>query len=173
MVKAHLLASVAVAAMAFMSEIVETVIVKGDGGEPLRINKSDYDADPKAWKLHGDDKNDAPDVITAGAPVAVAEGLIIPPAPSAPHFIDPAAPATASNDTLFINKEGKLFFIVRADGSKVDDALDVDPKGYKTEAEARAAYDRVKKAPFEQGSSALPEVPAVPEVPPVPPISNA
>jgi hypothetical protein len=173
--KSLLLASVAsVFATAFMSDVCETVMVKGgDGGDPIRINKSDYDADQaeggaKKYHLHADDKQPQPDPIVGTGPVPVHPALTIPPAPSAPNFVNPVAPQTASADTLMVAKGGTgakaKFFVVRPDGTRVEDMRDVDKDGYATEALAWAAVEAVKKQPFEQAAPTPPNVPPAPVV---------
>ena len=79
-----------VAPVAFMSETTETVLIKGADGKPLRVNKSDYDADQASDKpsmtLHKDD--DGPSLGSSGEPVKTFADLGMPPvaAPSAPDF---------------------------------------------------------------------------------------
>lgn len=164
--RAILLASVAAAVMprAFMSETVETVMVTSKHWkEPVAVNKSDFDADQadggeKAYTLHKSATADQVEsAVVTEVQVPVADGLIIPPAPSAPQIGTPVAPTTASADTLFITKIGnsKKIFVVRADGSKVEDMKSIDPKGYDTEELAKAAVWVAKAQPHEQGSEAL------------------
>lgn len=139
-----------VAPLAFMADVCDTVMVKNEHGDAVRINKSDYDADPDKYKLHADDKKDQPDIQVGEVISQPAPGLVIPPAPSAPHFDNPVAPQTANADTLLVSKEGKKFFVVDATGTHVTGKLDIDEKGYNTDAEAWAAVMRVKRQPFEQ-----------------------
>lgn len=172
--KSILLASVAVAfAPAFMSDVCETVLIKGAGGDPVRVNKSDYETDQaeggaKKMHLHADDKEPQPAPIIGNGPVPVHPDLVIPPAPSAPNFVNPVAPATASADTLAVAKGGTgrnaKFFVVRMDGSHVTDMRDVDATGYETEALAWAAVEAVKKQPHEQAAPTPPNVPPAPVV---------
>jgi hypothetical protein len=163
--RAILLASVAAVVMprAFMSEAVETVMVTSkDWKDPVAVNKSDYDADQaeggeKRFTLHKSATAEQAVAAAGEVQVPVADGLQIPPAPSAPLIGTPVAPTTANADTLFITKIGnsKKIFVVRADGSKVEDMKDIDPKGYDTEELAKAAVWAAKKQPHEQGSGAL------------------
>jgi hypothetical protein len=182
--RAILLASVAVAVMprAFMSETSETVFVTSkDWKDPVRINKSDYDADQdeKGEKRYTLAKSaEAPELepLSGTGPITPVEGLIIPPAPSAPAFIDAVAPTTASADTLFITK-GKgakaRFYVVDANNMPVANMRDIDPKGYDTEELAIAALNAVKRQPHEQGapnvgtSGIQPGAGLVSDVPPV------
>lgn len=168
------------AAVAFQSDICPTVLVKGKGGEPMRINQSDYDADQaeggaKAYTLHKDDKEPQPDPIVGEGVVPVHPDLTIPPAPSAPAFVNPVAPSTANADTLFVVKSGKgaaaKYFVTDASGAKVTDKRDVDADGYATEALAWAAVEAVKKQPYEQSAPTPPNVPPAPvlTVPPLAP----
>lgn len=148
-----------VAPIAFMSDMVETVLVKGAGGKPLRVNKSDFDADQASEKptmtLHKDD--DGPAVADGEAPVKTFGELGMQPvaAPSAPDFsggdgaaplpIDPdknaAAPVAPSPNQRLVSKEGTgaraKYFVVDGTGTKLTDGVDAD--GYKTEQEAWAA----------------------------------
>lgn len=144
---------------AFTSETCETVTVKGKDGHPLRINKSDFDADQaddgaKQYTLHKDD--DGPAKAASGEPVQTFEQLGIPPvaAPSAPDFsggqsapipIDPnkqaAAPVAPTPGQLLVLKEAKdKYIVVDATGTKLSDKRLVElglAGSYKTEAEAQ------------------------------------
>lgn len=97
-----------------MSE-VPVVIVKTANG-PVRVNKSDYDADPKAW---GSLDKDA----TADEPRPVQANVTVPDA--SPQYI--------------VLKEGRKFFVSDMRGVKAGDI-----EGYKTEAEACKARDALK-----------------------------
>jgi hypothetical protein len=151
--KTILFASAAtVAALAFMSDTVETVNVKGADGQPLRINKSDYDADQaddgaKAYTLH---KSEAEQSVGSVPLQPLAPGIDPVAAPSAPDFsggegvtplpIDPlknaAAPTVPSPNQRLVAKEGTKFFVVDGSGEKITDLASIETKGYKTEAEA-------------------------------------
>jgi hypothetical protein len=135
--KQFLFASVAsVIAVAFMSDAaLEVVTVVGEGGEPLRINKSDYDADQaeggaKQWTLHDDEPLQANG---AGAAIGLPGNISMPAAPAAPDFssgggtpetIDPnknaVAPALPSPGQKLVQKNGSgktaKFVIVVAQG---------------------------------------------------------
>jgi hypothetical protein len=172
--KSLLLASaVSLCAVAFMSDVCETVLIKGADGKPLRVNKSDYDADQaeggeKKMTLHTEDKKEQPDPIVGETVVSVHPELTIPPAPSAPTFVNPVAPSTANTDTLMVAKHGTgkaaKFFVVRPDGSKIEDMRDVNKDGYDTEPLAWAAVMEVKKQPFEQHTAPPPNVPPAPPI---------
>lgn len=132
---------------AFMSDACETVTVKGQDGEPLRINKTDYDADQadggaKKFKLHKDDAA-APDPVTlaAGQSITPPADVIIPPAPSAPAFVTPVPPQVPSPGQFLVFNEGKKYFIVDVQGVKVTGNPGVDEKGYASE---QAALDAIK-----------------------------
>ena len=90
----------------------EVVVVKTKNG-PVRVNKSDYDADPKAYgsldKGETEEANNNP---------------------------PPSANAATANTTpqYFVSKEGRKFFVFALTGEKV-----ADTDGYKTEDEAREA----------------------------------
>lgn len=124
---------------AFMSDTCETVNVVGADGQSLIINKSDYDNDPTAYKLYkGDDVPIAPPI---GQPITPPPGVIVPPAPSAPDFINAVAPASPSVGQLLILAEGdgakKRFFICDVTGTKVKDKPGIENDGYKTEDAAK------------------------------------
>jgi hypothetical protein len=181
--RAILLASAAVAVLprAFMSEICETVVVKVKGStDPVRVNKSDFDADQAKggkgiYTLNEKATDEQTDPVAGGVFVPVAEGLKIPPAPSAPAFVNPVSPTTATADTLFVTKgkgaKGK-FFVVGPDAMPIANMKDIDPAGYETEELAWAAVNAVKKQPHEQGApdtghtSLQPGVAPLSEVPP-------
>lgn len=156
--KVLLLASVAmVAPVAFMSETCETVLIKGKGGDAVRVNKSDYDADQASDKptmtLHKDD--DGPSLGAPGEPVKTFDQLGMAPvaAPSAPDFTgggevaptpmdpnkDAAAPVAPSPNQRLVSKEGTgrntKYFVVDGTGTKLTmDGVNTD--GYATEKEA-------------------------------------
>lgn len=99
-----------------MSYEVEVVIVKTKNG-PLRVNKSDYDADPKAYGT-----------LDEGA---TEEAGNTPP---------PSINTTTSNvaPQYFVSKEGRKFFVMNLDGSKATGSA-IDAEGYTTEDKAREA----------------------------------
>jgi len=158
--RAILLASAAMAfGRAFMSDVCEVVMVtiKGAGSKPVRVNKSDYDADQaeggaKTMTLH---KEEAEQPVPGGieANVGYPEGITPTATPSAPDFspapgsdtlapvIDPnknaAAPAAPVPNQRLVSKEGSgknaRFFVTDGTGEKlVNDAI--DPNGYPTDA---------------------------------------
>jgi hypothetical protein len=152
MKKIALLASVGASiATAFnnpTSDTCETVLVEGGDCGPVRVNKSDFDADQASdkpqYKLAtvkeaAKVENDVPaDPLVGGPPLA---------APSAPDFsgerkepenIDPlknaAAPTAGSPNQRLVFKEGKKFYVVDGGGNKITDmAPNIDPAGYATE----------------------------------------
>lgn len=99
-----------------MSYEVEVVIVKTKNG-PLRVNKSDYDADPKAYG-----SLDAEATETAAA--------------SPPPSVNTANTNVAPQ--YFVSKEGRKFFVMNLDGTKAT-GTDIDADGYTTEDKAREA----------------------------------
>lgn len=143
--KIALLASVATSA--FMSQHPETVKIRR-GNDIVIINKDDYDEE-RDGELVNENADDAPP--SPALSLQPAPGIVVPPAPSAPRFVDPVAPGTVTEDTLSVAKEGRKFFVVKAsDGSRVEGFRDIDEAGYKTEGEAWAAVMAVKKQPHEQ-----------------------
>lgn len=105
-----------------MSETLPVVTVKGQGGDPLRINQSDYDADPSAWEL-----------LTDETTVAVAPAAITPTVPETPSL------AGASVAKMGTGKAAR-FYVVDAEGEKIAgvDGIDADG-GYESDGAAWAA----------------------------------
>lgn len=158
--KIALLASVAAV---FSSEICETVTIQTENG-PVRVNKSDYDADQaeggaKSMTLAtekqaapvADAETQTPQTVGqtdgAGAVVVPADGLTVPPAPSAPvnalggDESKVATPNTLAPNTLLVIKDGKKFYVVRPTGEKVTDVEGIDAAGYASEEAARNAIN--------------------------------
>lgn len=157
----HLLASVAAIVPCAFNNTCEVVNIVGEDGNPVRVNKEDYDADQaeggaKAMKLH---KEDA-DQPVSGEPVPseTPKGVVPVAAPSAPNFsggeqaapplpIDPvkqaAAPATPAPDQKFVAKEGTgrnaKFHVVNAAGEKITGMAGIEDGGYTSEQDAWAA----------------------------------
>lgn len=104
------------AALAYHPESCPVVIVKGQNGEPLRINKSDYDADPEAWELFD-------------------EATTATPAPA------PVAPAAAVQ--MVVSKIGRgadaKFFVTDMEKNKITGVAGIDEAGYADEGSAWAA----------------------------------
>lgn len=165
--KGFLLATVARAfAVAFMSDVVETVTIKGKGGHPLRVNKTDYDADQaeggaKSMTLHTNDADQSSGDVTGALP----PGVIVPPAASAPDYtagantapptnIDPATgaatPSVPSPGQLLVSKEGTgaktrvyVGTLVGNDFVKTTGRDGIDEKGYPDE---KSAWDAIVAA---------------------------
>lgn len=104
-----------------MSDSVPVILAIPKGStDPVRVNLSDYEADQalpvgeRAFKADGEAEVDAPGFTAPNAP---------PPAAAAGHLV---------------MKEGRKFFVVTIDGTKVE-GFDAD--GYSSEAAARAAID--------------------------------
>ncbi len=87
----------------------EVVVVAGQDGQPLRINKSDYDASPGDFTLL-----DAPE-----------------PAPA------PAPEPAAITGTVMVGKDGTgakaRFYLTDEAGNRLE-GENIDPKGYDTDA---------------------------------------
>lgn len=150
-------ASTALAAIGYG---VETVLVKGQDGKGLRVNKSDFDADqakdkPTYTEFKGDAENEVGgDGASSDVNVTGANGVQTTAAPSAPNFgggpdsdplpIDPvknaAAPSATTADQLLVMKSGKKWFIADGMGNKVtgDRAklLGIEEGGYDSEEAA-------------------------------------
>jgi len=157
--KAILGAGVSALAMACMSDVCETVVITGKDG-PVRVNKSDYDADrasdKPSMKLHGSVE---PEQSVAGVTdVQLGEGVILPAAPSAPNFtgpepteplpIDPnknaVTPIAPSPDQKLVKnfETGKgatkkdHWFVVTPAGDKITGTEGIADDGYATEQDA-------------------------------------
>lgn len=147
---------VSVSTVAFMSEHPGTVRIKRDG-DVFTINLDDYDEKRDGKTVDGDDGLDGPNIASVPHP-----GLVVPPAPSAPGFIDAVAPSTVNEDTYTLVKKGKKFIVVHAkDASPVKGFKDIDEAGYATDTEAWAAIMAAKRQPHEQSM----EPPFAPQMP--------
>lgn len=165
--KQMLACTVALAAIAYSHGRTETVLISGGKGKgPIRVNKSDYDADQadggeKSMTLYKG-KDPTEDDTAAGARsdvnVTHAKGVVTTAAPSAPDFTagdsasqppideakNAAAPVSTTVDQLLVMKDpGKngKYFIANGMGEKItgDRAklLGIDEKGYDTEEAAK------------------------------------
>lgn len=139
-----------------MGDILETVLIKGKNG-PIRVNKRDYEKDQNSdnptMKLHtnkaDNETNENTSPQTAGAAVTAAEGVTMPPVPSAPNtgtdtpVLQPSAPILPGQ--LATIKQGKKIVVVTAaDGQPVTGNPAIDENGYKTDADAWAAIMAVQ-----------------------------
>lgn len=117
------------AALAYHPESCPVVIVKGQNGDPVRINKSDYDADPEAWELFDEATTATP------APAPAADPAAATPAPA------PAAPAAAVQ--MVVSKIGRgadaKFFVTDMEKNKISGVSGIDEAGYADEGSAWAA----------------------------------
>lgn len=112
------------AALAYNPETCPVVLVKGQDGNPLRINKDDYDANPDAWELISDE---------ATAPVPA-------PAPTAPEPTPAPAPAPVQMVVTKIGRgDSAKFFATDTAKNKIEGVAGIDADGYDTEAAAWAA----------------------------------
>jgi hypothetical protein len=140
--KLHLIAAALLASSAHFrpfSDIVETVFIKGDDGNPLRINASEYDE-----KKHG--KTLDPDNLPkAGEAPAPAEPDPLPNAAAALPHTPPApvggvVPTTPAPDAeTFVSKKGKKWVIADKDGNTIPGTEEYD-----SEAAATEAFDKLK-----------------------------
>jgi len=114
------------AALAFHPESCPVVLVKGQDGQPLRINKDDYDADPSGWELFDE----------AAAPAA--------PAAVAPE------PAPAAPIQMVVSKIGRgdsaKFFVTDMEKNKVTGVVGIDEAGYADEGSAWQAVTAIAVA---------------------------
>jgi hypothetical protein len=155
-----LFATTALAApTAFMSETLEVVNIKGADGKPVRVNKSDYDADQagdKKMTLHKDEAEPAVAGVQSGGWPDNLPPMAAPAAPdfngpqdagNEPPLIDPVknavAPPAPPPNSLFVIKEGTgtkaKFVVVDGTGAKVTDRAGIDKDGYATELAAQQA----------------------------------
>ena len=128
-----LLATSALACAAFMSDgPIPTVTVKGEDGQPLRINQSDYEADPSAYELY-ESANAAADDAAAAARAS---------APNGDGGNDPAVVVAPAGIAPMVASEGtgrnKRFYIVDPAGAKLT-GEGIEADGYETDAAAWAA----------------------------------
>lgn len=157
--RAMLLASTAMLATAFNSDVCETVLVRNSNGE-YRMNKSDYDAMEEADRpqlaaaAKREENTVADNSRSIGSDISLSPGEQ-PPAPSAPAFVNggnPETPTIASPNQLGVVKNGKVWLVVdlskQVEGQppvayEPKEGEAIDPAGYKTEAEAwKAIMDR-------------------------------
>lgn len=106
-------------------ETCEVVLVNGWAGaeSPVRINKSDYDADPSKYTLYDPEP-------------AVAA---VPPTPQPPQMPAGTPPTPQPpKRTLMVLSEGRRFFVSDDQGVK-QTGEGIDPEGYATKAAAQAA----------------------------------
>lgn len=129
---------------------VPTVMIKGQDGNPVRVNQSDYEADQaedgaKSMALYkGKETEPVAPVGDNGIP-PVSTTTPIPPAPSAPVNVLPAGtpvPPVQTNPSAnqrLVAEIGKKFFVVDGGGNKITDLDGIDAKGYATSDAAWAA----------------------------------
>lgn len=112
-------------ALAYSAESCPTVTVKGQDGNALLINQSDYDAAPDAWELFTDEAAPAADLPPVVAPVAS------------------EATPVATPVQMLVTKEGRgqsaRYFVTTADKSKVSGVAGIEESGYDDEGAAWAA----------------------------------
>ena len=112
-------------------ESCPVVLVKDEDGNALRINQSDYDANPDAWELFD------VHVATTSDP--------------APAVVS-AATTNAAPAQMVVGKQGtgenaKYYAIDNATQQKVEGVEGIDSDGYATEAEAWGAIMAKTAAP--------------------------
>jgi len=119
----------------YMSEACEVVMVLNEHGDPVRINKSDYDANPDAYTLA-----DGVEVPPAPAALTLADGVTLPPAPSAgvDNATPPTTPAPGAMGVIENGKGGAKLrhIVVDATTAVPVEHPDIEPKGYVTQQEA-------------------------------------
>lgn len=136
-------------AIAF-SNSVPVVTIETDNG-PVRINESDYDPDTMtlagADDAKGTDATPVPETTPSAAPAtttndsaALKEAAIAAGAAIAPPIAHDPAPSQR-----LVSKIGSKHFVVNEKGEKLDEP-GIDPKGYKTDAEAWSAIMAVASA---------------------------
>lgn len=123
---------------------VPVVVVTGSNGKPLRINQSDYDANPGNFTLWSDEKEAAKfgqsTEFSPGATpsnihtVHEVENAPFIDANTSPVNLDPVKQPTQAE--LLVVKRDKRYFVTDRDGNEIDG---YEKAGYKTEAEAYTA----------------------------------
>ncbi len=153
--RAILFAAIAsgVAPVAFMADIVDTMLVKvkGNSNGLVRINASDFDD-----TIHTLDEKATAEQSpgSTGFETNLAPGVIVPPAPSAPTFAatGPAtqaagvAPTVPDAGQLLVLASGKKFIVVTQEGGAsvpVKGMTGIDEKGYATQ---ELAFEAIRAA---------------------------
>lgn len=138
--RAMLLSTVA---RSFMSDTCETVIItpKG-GGDPVRVNKSDYDADNTIGTLRKTDTKEQEAPTTAASPAPVDTSVMPPPTASA---VVPTHATIPSPGDVGVVQDKKKFYLARtSDGTRLTAAEGAIEDGYATD---KAAWDAVLGLP--------------------------
>lgn len=141
---------------AFMpNDHIDVVIVEGADGQPLRINKDDFDADQaedgaKQYKLHSDadkynsngelmandrstDRNASENIPATQSPTDAKANIMNNP--------DNQNTGTAATNFGVVQEKRKFFVVdMNNEGKRIDDLDGIDAKGYK---DAKAAWDAV------------------------------
>lgn len=124
-------------ALAYNPESCPVVLVKGQNGEPLRINKDDYDANPEAWELFDDTT-----ITPAEAPAPAPADSVPPPPLTAPT---PSAPVQ-----MVVSKIGRgadtKYYVTDMAKNKIVGVEGIDESGYADEGSAWAAVTAVMTA---------------------------
>jgi len=168
-------------AVAYMSEILDTVFVKNEHGEPVRINAADYDEKKHGKTIEPKGAEAAGVGVTANTIISSPSGM--PPVPPSPMAVNtqptaPVEPGATSTAAQLSNVErtpvltavdpakpvpvqrnvakiGSKYFVTDPQGNKVEaDAF--KEAGYKSEGEAWAAIAE------EQTALAAPAAPVPP-----------
>lgn len=132
------------AALAYNSaEACPTVTVKGQDGNPLRINQDDYSANPDAWELIDGTEAIAPapaPAVDAPAPIVDAPAAPVAPAPAP---VAPAAPAPAPAAQMVVSKIGTgknaKFLVTDMEKNPITGVTGIDEAGYADEGSAWTA----------------------------------
>lgn len=126
-------------ALAYNPESCPVVLVKGQNGEPLRINKDDYDANPEAWELF--DEAEAPAPVQTATEPAPADS--VPPPPL-------TAPTPSAPVQMVVSKigrgDGAKFYVTDMAKNKIVGIEGIDESGYADEGSAWAAVTAVMTA---------------------------
>lgn len=134
--KILLLSSVATA---FNPERCPVVLVAGEKGGIVRMNRDTYDADPEAFELIFEGDVDEYEAATkAGEEPKPVASATLPPVTTAP----PAGQESTPNVSYLVSKEGKganVRFFVTVNDAKAQGVEGIEDSGYATEPEAWAA----------------------------------
>lgn len=154
--------SIAALNAAYMSEIAETVTIMQDGN-PVRINKADYDPDthgklakdenPASVQVMATTNTPGPELVAPAVPASaplfgaadpatlVTEGVSTAAQPSEldrPVLLgEPKSPVSGPAPE-FVTKSGSKYFVTDSNGDKIT-RNGIEDKGYKTEGDAWTA----------------------------------
>lgn len=128
----------AVAVAAFNNTGIDTcavIVVKGKDGDPMRVDKAAYDANPDDFELYSPAKKEAADIEGLKAPQQTAQpdGTFVPPLSPAAVNPNPAPYAVTTDGT---GKNKRAYIVDSGTGKRIENMTGVDVAGYDNEAKA-------------------------------------